>query len=772
MSNYSAEKIRVLKGLEAVRKRPGMYIGDTSVKGLHHLIYEVVDNAIDEAMAGYCDKIEIVLTKEGSARISDNGRGIPVDIHPTEKIPAATVVLTVLHAGGKFGGDSAYKVSGGLHGVGVSVVNALSKKLIMTIKREGKIWRQEFERGIPVTDLVAIGDTNRSGTTIEFWPDEEIFETTDFKYEILAKRFKELAYLNPNITITFKDERVGKKEVYHFEGGISQFVEDISPKNPITKTIAFSDKIDDVEVDIALLYNEGFDERVLSFVNNIRTPEGGTHESGFRAGLTRAISNYIAQNASAKEKNIKITGEDVREGLVAVVSVKVPEPQFEGQTKGKLGSSYVRPITQKLTYEKLSKYFEENPIDAKAIMNKALAAARGREAAKKARELVRRKDSMHVGTLPGKLADCQSKDPSISELFLVEGDSAGGSAKQGRDRVFQAILPLKGKILNVEKARLDKILKSEEIKNIITALGCGIGEEFDENRLRYHKIIIMTDADVDGSHIQTLLLTFFFRFLPKVVENGYLYMAQPPLYRYKKGKKEVYLKDDSELAQFLIENGVDSILEEINIGRYDLIDFLKLVAHYRMVLKDLEKRYSLIEVVRYLIEDKDLAALPNDKLYERIEEFLKHKGFNILNKEIDEEKIHLYVQTDEGLEEIVIDDELFTNPYYVEALYIHEKIEERTPEELKDKDLIEVLEQVEKAAKKGAYIQRYKGLGEMNPEQLWETTMDPENRRLLRVTVDNAEHASEIFSLFMGDEVEPRKRYIEEHAKDVKHLDV
>ena len=769
---YSAEMIKVLKGLEAVRKRPGMYIGDTSVKGLHHLIYEVVDNAIDEAMAGYCDKIEVVLTKEGSARISDNGRGIPVGIHPTEKIPAATVVLTVLHAGGKFGGESAYKVSGGLHGVGVSVVNALSKKLIMTIKREGKIWRQEFERGVPITDLVVIGQTNRTGTTIEFWPDEEIFETTEFRYDILAQRFKELAYLNPNITITFKDERVGKKEIYHFEGGLRQFVEDLTTKEPIIKPIEIHDKIDDVEVDIALLYNTDYNEKVLSFVNNIRTPEGGTHESGFRAGLTRAISNYIAQNASVKERSVKITGEDVREGLVAVVSVKVPEPQFEGQTKGKLGSSYVRPIVQKLTYDKLTKYFEENPIDAKAVMQKVLAAARGREAAKKARELVRRKDSMSIGTLPGKLADCQSKDPTISELFLVEGDSAGGSAKQGRDRVFQAILPLKGKILNVEKARLDKILKSEEIKNIITALGCGIGEEFNEDRLRYHKIIIMTDADVDGSHIQTLLLTFFFRFLFPVVEKGYLYMAQPPLYRYKKGKKEVYLKDDAELNRFLIENGVEVLFDEVRLGRYDLIDFLKLVAHYRMVLNDLERRYSLIEVVRYLVEHKDLAALQSQELFQKIEEFLIHKGYNILNKEIDEQKIHLYVQTDEGLEEILVDENLFTNPYYVEAVYIYEKIKERIPEGLKGKDLMEVLERVEANAKKGAYIQRYKGLGEMNPEQLWETTMDPQNRRLLRVTVENAEHASEIFNLFMGDEVEPRKRYIEEHAKDVKHLDV
>ncbi|WP_200762924.1 DNA topoisomerase (ATP-hydrolyzing) subunit B [Nitrosophilus alvini] len=768
--NYGAENIKVLKGLEAVRKRPGMYIGDTSVGGLHHLIYEVVDNSIDEAMAGYCSKIEITLTKEGSAIISDNGRGIPVDMHPTENIPAATVVLTVLHAGGKFDKDT-YKVSGGLHGVGVSVVNALSKKLIMTIKRDGNIYRQEFKKGIPQTDLIVIGETNRTGTTIEFWPDEEIFETVEFKFDILSKRFRELAYLNPNITIVFKDERVGKKETYHFEGGLKQFVEDLNKKTELIKPILISDKIEDVEVDIALMYNDGYDEKVLSFVNNIRTPDGGTHESGFRGGLTRAISNYVTKNVGVREKNVKITGDDVREGLVAVISVRVPEPQFEGQTKGKLGSSYVKPIVQKLIYEKLTKYFEENPIDAKTVMQKALMAARGREAAKKARELTRRKDAMSVGTLPGKLADCQSRDASISELYLVEGDSAGGSAKQGRDRVFQAILPLKGKILNVEKARLDKILKSDEIKNIITALGCGIGEEFDEEKLRYHKIIIMTDADVDGSHIQTLLLTFFFRFLRTVVEKGYLYIAQPPLYRYKKGKTEVYLKDDAALSEFLIENGIDS-LNITGMGKKDLVEFFKIVAHYRMILKELEKRFSLIEVVRYLIENRDLIALENKELFKKIENYLNTLGYNILSSNIDDEKIHLYVQTEDGLEEIVIDDTLFTNPFYNEALFIYDKILERVPEDLKEKDIVSILEEIEKSAKKGAYIQRYKGLGEMNPEQLWETTMDPENRRLLKVTVENAESASDVFSLFMGDEVEPRKKYIEEHAKDVKHLDV
>ncbi|WP_300362762.1 DNA topoisomerase (ATP-hydrolyzing) subunit B [Hydrogenimonas sp.] len=768
--NYGASNIKVLKGLEAVRKRPGMYIGDTSVKGLHHLIYEVVDNAIDEAMAGYCDKIKITLKKDGSAVISDNGRGIPTDMHPTEKMSAATVVLTVLHAGGKFDKDT-YKVSGGLHGVGVSVVNALSEKLHMTIYRDGKIHEQDFEKGIPVNELTVTGTTRKTGTTIQFWPDATIFETVDFQFDILSKRFKELAYLNPRISITFEDERIGKKEVYHFEGGLNQFVQDMAKKEPICSVISYSEKADDIEVDIAFEYTTAYDEKLLSFVNNIRTPDGGTHESGFRAGLTRAVSRYLQENASAREKDVKISGDDVREGLVAVVSVRVPEPQFEGQTKGKLGSSYVKPLVQKLTYERLMKYFEENPNDAKAIMQKALLAAKGREAAKKARELTRRKDAMTVGTLPGKLADCQSKDATISELYLVEGDSAGGSAKQGRDRVFQAILPLKGKILNVEKARLDKILKSDEIKNMITALGCGIGEEFNPDKLRYHKIIIMTDADVDGSHIQTLLLTFFFRFLRPVIEEGYLYIAQPPLYRYKKGKQEIYLKDDKAMSEFLIERGIDA-LDVTGMGQKDLTELFKLVAFYRMTLKELDKRFSLVEVVRYLIEHPDLLALDTPALYEEIKLYLDSLGYNILNKHVDDETIHLYVQTDEGLEEIIIDDELFTNPFYNEARYIFDKISERDLEIFEGKDLLQMLDEIEKSAKKGAYIQRYKGLGEMNPEQLWETTMNPENRRLLKVTIEDGEAASDVFTLFMGDEVEPRRRYIEEHAKDVKHLDV
>ncbi len=770
--NYGASNIKVLKGLEAVRKRPGMYIGDTNIGGLHHMIYEVVDNSIDEAMAGYCDKITIEITNEGSAIISDNGRGIPTDMHEGEGISAATVVLTVLHAGGKFDKDT-YKVSGGLHGVGVSVVNALSKKLILKINRNGKKFFQEFGKGIPVGVLEEVGTTNRSGTSVEFWPDDTIMEVTEFNYETLSKRFKELAYLNPKITIQFKDNRVGKDETYHFEGGTRQFVEDLNKADLVTKPFQLVDKADDIEVDIALVYNTSYHETLYSFVNNIKTPDGGTHEAGFRAGLSRAISKYASKNAGHKEKDVKITGDDVREGLIAIVSVKVPEPQFEGQTKGKLGSSYVRPIVQKFIYDALNKYFEENPIEAKAVMNKALSAARGREAAKKARDLTRRKDTMSVGTLPGKLADCQSKDASISEIYLVEGDSAGGSAKQGRDRVFQAILPLKGKILNVEKSRIDKILKSEEITNIITALGCGIGEEFNDEKLRYHKVIIMTDADVDGSHIQTLLLTFLFRFLRPVIEEGYVYLAQPPLYRYKKGKKEIYLKDDKALNEYLIEHGIDALDTDAikDIGKADLADLFKIVSAYRVTLSELEKRFHVLEVIQYLIENPKVKMLKGQALYDDLEKFINSLGYNILNKKISEEEVHLYVQNLDGLEEIKINDFFLTNPLFAEAIHIHEKITDRGTS-LSSQELLTMLNDIEKNAKKGAYIQRYKGLGEMNPEQLWDTTMDPENRRLLRIVIDDNMEASDTFTLFMGDEVEPRRNYIQAHAKDVKHLDV
>jgi len=771
MENYGASNIKVLKGLEAVRKRPGMYIGDTGHRGLHHLVYEVIDNSIDEAMAGHCNTITVTLTKNGTCKVSDNGRGIPTDMHPTEGMSAATVVLTVLHAGGKFDKDT-YKVSGGLHGVGVSVVNALSADLKMTIFREGQIHEQNFKEGIPQEPLAIIGTTRKTGTTIEFAADATIFtDTITFEYEYLAKRFKELAYLNPFITIKFNDERTGTKEVYHFEGGIAQYVADMNKKVKVADVFSFSSKVEDIEFDVALMYNDAYDEKLASFVNNIRTPNGGTHEAGFRAGLTRVISNYNSKNGIAKEKDVKISGDDVKEGLIAIVSARVPEPQFEGQTKGKLGNTYVRPLVQKATGEAISKYFEENPIQAKAIVAKALMAARGREAAKKARELTRRKDNMSVGTLPGKLADCQSKDASICELYLVEGDSAGGSAKMGRDRVFQAILPLKGKILNVEKARLEKILKSDEITNMITAMGCGIGEEYKEEKLRYHKIIIMTDADVDGSHIQTLLLTFFFRYYRDVVEKGYLYLAQPPLYRYKKGKKEIYFKDDREMNDFLIGNGIES-LDVDGVGHNDLVGFFKMVDHYAGSLDALNRRYSLVNLIRHFIENPELVSLNASALYLKVEEFLNSINNNILTKTINEEmnEIHVFVQTEGGMEELLINDDLFSAPHFTEANFVYKKIQEWDISF--EKDIISTLNDVKEYAKKGAYIQRYKGLGEMNPEQLWETTMTPDNRVLLQVNIEDAEVASDAFTLFMGDEVEPRRNYIETHAKDVKHLDV
>ena len=756
MSEYSGKNIKVLKGLEAVRKRPGMYIGDTSEKGLHHLIYEVIDNSIDEAMAGFCNKIDIKILKDGSVVISDNGRGIPVDIHPTENIPAATVVLTVLHAGGKFD-DATYKVSGGLHGVGVSVVNALSEKLIMTIKRDGKIWEQEFQKGKIVTELKEIGSTNRTGTTIRFWPDVTIFETTEFKSSILIKRFKELAYLNPQITINFENEFDKSKESFHFEGGIKDFVLTLTKNEKVTDVVYFKEETvtseDRFEAEVAICYDTGYGENSLSFVNNIKTIDGGTHESGFKAGLSKAIINYINKQIKLKE-NIKISGEDVREGLNAIISVKIGDPQFEGQTKGKLGSSFVKPVIQKITYEVISRYFEEHPNEAKIISNKAIDAARGRLAAKKARELTRKQAKISIGTLPGKLADCQSKDADISELYLVEGDSAGGSAKQGRDRVFQAILPLKGKILNTQKeSNFTKVFSSEEIKNIITALGCGIADEFNADKIRYKKIIIMTDADVDGSHIQTLIMTFFYKYLRPLISEGYLYIAQPPLYRYKKGKIEKYLKDDKELSEYLIVQGVEVLNMEIGIP--EQIELLKNIAEYKLVLKKLEKRYNLLEVIRFLIEDDS-----------DLEIYLKSIGFNILNKKDN----HYFIQTNRGLEEITIDDTLRNHYLFNRAKKAYQKIEEY--KNLVDGDLIELLEIVEKKARSGANIQRYKGLGEMNPEQLWETTMNPENRVLIQVKIEDMEEASEYFELFMGNEVEPRRDYIQTHAKDVENLDV
>ena len=771
MNEYSSKNIKVLKGLEAVRKRPGMYIGDTNINGLHHMVYEVVDNSIDEAMAGFCSKINITLTKAGSVIVEDNGRGIPVDMHEGENLPAATVVLTVLHAGGKFDKDT-YKVSGGLHGVGVSVVNALSKKLIMTIHKNGKIYRQEFAKGIPQTPLEIIGDSTKNGTIIEFFPDDEIMEIVEFDSGILCNRFKEMAYLNKNIEINFSDEIAEKSERFHFEGGLKQFVDDLNNNELISQVIFFSDKDgekgNEVEIDIALAYNNSYSEKLLSFVNNIRTIEGGTHEAGFRMGLSRAIMNYI--NLNSKEKDSKIQGDDVREGLVAVVSARVMDPQFEGQTKGKLGNSFVRNIVQRLTYEKISKFFEENPNDAKAIIQKALLAAKGREAAKRARELTR-KEVNSFGTLPGKLADCQSKDPTISEIFLVEGDSAGGSAKTGRDRAYQAILPLRGKILNVEKSNINKILKTDEIINMITAFGCGIDNEFDLSKLRYHKIILMTDADVDGSHIQTLLLTFFYKYLRPLIDNGHIYIAQPPLYLFKKGKKEVYLKDEKHLSAFLIENGIENFNFE-GIGNVELVDILKNISHYCAILKRLEKLYFSSNILRFFIENDGLRDLNLGDLSARVEAFLAESNCNILNKMQSDSYIMLYVQTKSGLNELKISYDLFDDKYFLDAQDIYRRIKDRDLEFLANRDLIEFLEEIENSAKKGAAIQRYKGLGEMNPNQLWETTMTKENRTLLRVQVGDEVESEDKIRLFMGSEVEPRRNFIQAHAKEVKNLDI
>jgi len=650
--NYGAENIKVLKGLEAVRKRPGMYIGDTNISGLHHMIYEVVDNSIDEAMAGYCDTIDIELTREGSAIISDNGRGIPVDMHPTEKISAATVVLTVLHAGGKFDKDT-YKVSGGLHGVGVSVVNALSKKLVVNIKRDGKLHRQEFSKGIPQSDLEVIKTTNRTGTQVEFWPDDSIFEVTEFNDEILTKRFRELAYLNPKITINFKDQRNGRKESFHYDGGLESFVTDLNKNEAVSKAVSFSGGEEDVLVDFALMYNDTYSENLLSFVNNIKTPDGGTHEAGFRAGLTRVITNYIAANAAAREKDTKITGEDIREGLIAVISVKVPEPQFEGQTKNKLGNPEVRRYVDQVMSEYFSYYLEENPAVAKKIVGKATLAARARKAARAARDTVIRKGALDGASLPGKLADCSSKNPEECELYIVEGDSAGGSAKTGRDSRTQAILPLRGKVLNTERARLDKMYANREILSLIKGMGVGIGDTFDIKGLRYNRIIIMTDADVDGSHIATLLMTFFFRYMQPVVEAGHIYLAKPPLFKLRlSGNKQEYIYNEEALE-----------------------------AYY----------------------DEQIAAR-------------KARGVEI------------------------------------------------DPSEPR----------IKQAGLSESALQRYKGLGEMDADQLWETTMNPEHRVLVQVQLEDAERADAIFTKLMGNEVSVRKNFIQANAAKVslEELDI
>ena len=771
---YDESKIKVLEGLEAVRRRPGMYIGDTGSRGLHHLVWELVDNAVDEAMAGRCKNITVRINADGSCTVSDDGSGIPVGPHPRLKISTLEVVMCRLHAGGKFDHDS-YKVSGGLHGVGASVVNALSEWMQVEVCRDGVVYAMDFARGKKKGKLRKIGRRQRSGTKVTFMPDPEIFPDRRFRYELLATRLRELAYLNEGLRIRLVDEAEEKEDIFQFNKGLVAFVQHLNDgKTPLCRPIVIhkADEQARLEVDVAIQYHDGYNETVFTFANNIHTIEGGTHLSGFRAALTRTLNAYARSTGMVKEKDPLPSGEDFREGLTAIISVRVGEPQFEGQTKTKLGNSEVESFVTQAVNEQLGIWLEEHPAEAKRIVNKGIQAQQAREAARKARDLTRRKGALSSGSLPGKLADCRSKDVASTELFLVEGDSAGGPAKQGRDSAIQAVLPLRGKILNVEKARIDKILNHDQIQYVISALDCGIGnDEIDPAKCRYGKIIIMTDADVDGSHIQTLLMTFFFRFLRPIIEKGYLYLAQPPLYRYKKGKNETYLKDDKALNDFLIERGIDAV-ESTTMGDKDLVELFKLVAYYQMTLRELDKRFALAEVLRYMIENPDVMGRSNKELAKALEKHIADLGYNILNKSVEEERLHYYVQTNEGLEELIIDDNLFTNPHYNEALYIHDRIKERLTDEFADRDLLELLEQILASARKGAYIQRYKGLGEMNPEQLWETTMNPDTRHLLQVRVEDAVVADEIFTVLMGDQVEERRRFIEEHALMVENLDI
>ncbi|CAH2029828.1 DNA topoisomerase (ATP-hydrolyzing) subunit B [Trichlorobacter ammonificans] len=788
-ASYGAESIKVLEGLAAVRKRPAMYIGSTASQGLHHLVYEIVDNSIDEALAGHCDTVGVTINTDGSVTVVDNGRGIPTDMHPTEGRAAAEVALTVLHAGGKFDNDS-YKVSGGLHGVGVSVVNALSKWLELEIRRDGKIWRQSYRRGDPQAPLEVVGETKRRGTKITFMPDEEIFETTEFSFDVLSQRLRELAFLNAGVRITIGDERSeGKAHEFYYEGGINSFVEYLNrAKTPLhPKPIYVKGEKNGVEIEISMQYNDSYDEKIFSFANNINTHEGGTHLAGFKAALTRTMNGYAAANDLLKKEKVAISGDDLREGLTAVISVKIPQPQFEGQTKTKLGNSEVKGYVESLLNEKLAVYLEENPKIAKDVLNKSIEAARAREAARKARETVRRKGAMDLGGLPGKLADCQEKDPAQCELYLVEGDSAGGSAKQGRDRRFQAILPLKGKILNVEKARFDKMISSQEIRTLIIALGTGIGrEDFDVSKLRYGRIIVMTDADVDGSHILTLLLTFFYRNMRELIERGHLYIAQPPLYKVKRGKKEMYLKNEQALQQFLLDEGAEELTLRMEKGDRvysgkQIIPVIRQLIEHRAIVDKVVKKGVAAELLDLLlragvpagIEElgqltgylETMKGLRADAEYQVEEERISFSLGNLRNQ-IDNQTLNVL-----GTHEYEL---LVENYRRVCETMAGGKacLEQEGKLLLETASHEELLTWFLEYAKKGLNIQRYKGLGEMNPEQLWETTMNPENRTLLQVKIEDAVEADGIFTVLMGDQVEPRRDFIEQNALNVVNLDI
>jgi DNA gyrase subunit B len=792
---YTADSITVLEGLSAVRKRPAMYIGSTDVRGLHHLVYEVVDNSIDEAMAGYCDKITVKVHLDNSVTVRDNGRGIPVDIHPKEGRPAVEVVMTILHAGGKFDSDT-YKVSGGLHGVGVSCVNALSEYLEVTIDRDGYRYNQRYERGVPVKGVETIGESDKRGTTVRFRPDEEIFETNQFMYDVLKKRFEELSYLNSGLTIEFTDERTGDSDTFFAEGGIRQFVKDLNSGEGGIHSIIYGSgngtgDQENIFVEYAIQYNAGYKENFLTFANNIRTKEGGTHLQGFKTALTRAINTYIQGSDLPKKLKVKLSGDDVREGLTGVISVKIPQPQFEGQTKTKLGNSEVAGLVAGLCYDHLMTFFGENPKDAKMVIEKAVDAARARDAARKAKDLVRRKGALGDNSLPGKLADCQSKDPAESELFIVEGDSAGGSAKQGRNPGTQAILPLRGKILNVEKTRFDRMLANKEIKAMITAMGAGVGEEdIDYDKMRYHKIVIMTDADVDGAHIRTLLLTFFFRQYPGLIEKGYLYIAQPPLYRAHSSKFEKFIKDDTELNAFLLNRIADDVVLHGGNG------MTSTGAQLKELLKAIEAIQGKIAEVENINVSRDLfmtfLEYPVRLFPETFDHesengfgtFLHDRGFSVCT-EVEEDEIERRVWLvfeDQNGHRTRLGNEFFNSKLYKQPYIALDDIRKmfggvsfkavRKESETELSDIFAVLEYVLQEARKGLSIQRYKGLGEMNPEQLWVTTMNPENRILLQVTVEDAEDASDIFEQLMGDRVEPRREFIERNALSVNDLDI